>query len=75
MDEGKPDFSYLGSELVAWLATHKRSEIGMVATIVIVLPCAHEGGDLIVKHGNKIHRFFGSKIPDVVTKEHNERVE
>lgn len=30
----------------------------MVASLVIVLPCSHKGGDLIIKHQNKQHVFL-----------------
>lgn len=47
---------------------HKDSEKekNMVASLVIVLPCSHKGGDLIVKHQNKQHVFFGSRNPDFI---------
>lgn len=47
---------------------HKDSdkEKNMVASLVIVLPCSHKGGDLIIKHQNKQHVFFGSRNPDFI---------
>lgn len=35
---------------------------GMIATLVIVLPSAHIGGDLIVNHNNKKHRFVTENV-------------
>lgn len=51
-----------------FFALHRDSEKekNMVASLVIVLPCSHKGGDLIVKHNNKQHVFFGSRNPDFI---------
>lgn len=38
----------------------------MVATLVIVLPSEHKGGDLIIHHGKNTHLFYGSQNFDVV---------
>lgn len=42
---------------------HRDSEKlpNMVATLVIVLPSFHKGGDLVVQHDNSKHVFFGSQ--------------
>lgn len=43
---------------------HKDSdkEKNIVASLVIVLPCSHSDGDLIIKHQNKQHVFFGKLL-------------
>jgi hypothetical protein len=35
---------------------------GMVATLVIVLPSSHIGGDLLIKHNNKQHKFISENL-------------
>lgn len=47
---------------------HRDSEKikNMVATLVILLPSLHKGGDLIIRHKNSKHIFFGSQKRNVV---------
>lgn len=47
---------------------HRDSEKikNMVATLVILLPSSHTGGDLIIRHKNNKHVFFGSQKRNVV---------
>lgn len=47
---------------------HRDSEKikNMVATLVILLPSLHKGGDLIIRHKNSKHVFFGSQKRNVV---------
>lgn len=44
--------------------THQDSEKlpGMIASLVITLPSAHIGGDLVIKHNNKTHIFSSENI-------------
>lgn len=43
---------------------HRDSEKieGMVATLVVVLPSPHIGGDLLIRHGNEQHRFASENL-------------
>lgn len=47
---------------------HRDSEkmSNMVGTLVIVLPCKHEGGDLIIDHMKESHEFFASQNPNYI---------
>ncbi len=46
-----------------FFAPHQDSEKedSMVATLVVTLPCAHTGGELVVHDGGRVHAFAGSR--------------